>query len=191
MAKSKRTAKARARRPARRTSARKAAAPRGPKPVPAGLHTVTVSLVVRDAGRAMDFWKEALGAEERMRVPGPGGRGVWHGEVKIGDTILFCNDEMPGPVASRAPSAENPPTSTLWIYVSGADALFDRAARAGCKVISPMTDMFWGDRVGMLSDPFGVVWSIARHVKDVSPEDARAAGEAFAKQMQMQGAPPA
>lgn len=190
MAKAKKKARTRARRPARRAPARKAAAPRRPRPVPAGFHTVTVNLVIRGADKAMDFWKEAFGAKELMRMPAPGGQGVWHGEVKIGDTIVFCNDEMPGPVPSRAPSPENPPSSTLWVYADGADDLFDRAARAGCRVLSPMMDMFWGDRVGVLADPFGVVWSIAQHVKDVSPAEAAAAGEEFSRKMQ-QGPPAA
>lgn len=189
MAKAKRAARKRARRPARRASARKAAAPRRPRPVPPGFHTVTVNLVVRDASRAMDFWKEAFGAKEIMRMPAPGGQGVWHGELKIGDSIVFCNDEMPGPAATRAPSAEHPPTSTLWVYVDGADALFDRAVKAGCRVLSPMTDMFWGDRTGVLADPFGVVWSLAQHVKDVSPAETAAAGEEFAKKMQQGPSP--
>jgi uncharacterized glyoxalase superfamily protein PhnB len=152
---------------------------------------VTVSLVLRGAGKAMDFWKEAFGAKEIMRMPAPGGQGVWHGEVKLGDSIIFCNDETPGPAGTRAPSAENPPSSSLWVYVDGADALFDRAVKAGCKVLSPMTDMFWGDRTGVLADPFGVIWSLAQHVKDVSPEEAAAAGEEFARKMAQQGGPPA
>jgi uncharacterized glyoxalase superfamily protein PhnB len=174
--------------PARKASPRKASAPRRPRAVPPGFHTVTVNLVVKDAGRAMDFWKQAFGAEELMRMPGADGRGVLHGEVKLGDTILFVNDEM-GPGWARASSGENPPTATLFVYLDGADALFARAVQAGCRVLSPMADMFWGDRTGVVADPFGVVWTLARHVKDVSPEEARVAGEKFAKGME--GGPPA
>jgi uncharacterized glyoxalase superfamily protein PhnB len=153
---------------------------------------VTPSLVVRGAAKAMDFWKEAFGAKERMRMPAPfGGDAIWHGELTVGNSIIFCNDEMPGPGWAKAHAAGSPPTSTLWVYVDGADALFDRAVKAGCKVLSPMTDMFWGDRTGVLADPFGVVWTLAQHVKDVSEEDAAKAGEEFARSMQQQGGPPA
>src|SRR5512147_822753 len=161
MAKSKKAAARKARRPARRASPRKASARRDLRPIPAGFHSVTASLVLRDAGKAMDFWKAAFGAVEIMRMPAPGGQGVWHGEVRVGDTIVMCNYQMPVPGWTRAPTPERAPSCSLWIYADGADALFDRAVKAGARVLSPMADMFWGDRVGVLADPFDVVWAIA------------------------------
>lgn len=139
-------------------------------PIPPGSHSVTPHLVVRGAGKAMDFYKKAFGAVEIMRMPGPDGMGVMHGEVKIGDSMVFLADEFPGmPCASPEKLAGT--TVSIHLYVPNADATFAQAIAAGAKELTPMMDMFWGDRFGQVIDPFGHQWSIATHVEDVSPEE--------------------
>jgi PhnB protein len=142
--------------------------------VPEGFHTITASLTCKDAGRAIDFYKAALGAVERFRMAGPDGR-VNHAELQIGDSIIFVSDEFPG--MSAAPAQDSVPSSYLYLYVEDADAVFNRAVEAGCKEAMPLTDMFWGDRFGKVTDPFGHHWGISTHVEDVSPQemDRRAA----------------
>jgi uncharacterized glyoxalase superfamily protein PhnB len=161
-------------------SASRAAAARG---VPAGMHTVTPQLTFREAGRAIDFYKQAFGAQELMRMPAPDGRGIWHAEIRIGDSVVYLVDEMPqSPVA--APSPTHKPTAVISLYVPDCDAVFQAAVQAGARVTMPLADMFWGDRYGQVTDPFGHVWGIATHVKDVSPEEmAKAAQEFAAKNM--------
>ena len=176
---------------ARRTSAARgaqqrsarAAAPKGAAGAPAGMHTVTAQLTLRDSAQAIDFYKRAFGAQELMRMPGPDGRGIWHAELRIGDSVIFVSDEMPtGPTA--APSSTHKPTGVIQLYVADCDAVFQQAVQAGARVGMPLADMFWGDRYGNVIDPFGHVWGIGTHVKDVSPEDmTKAAQEWAAKNM--------
>jgi uncharacterized glyoxalase superfamily protein PhnB len=148
-------------------------------PVPAGLHTVTPSLSVEGAAEAIEFYKRAFGAEERMRAPDPTGKKIWHAELRIGSSAFFINDTAPEMGAT-------PSFSSLWIYTADADATFDRAVKAGAKVTMPMADMFWGDRVGMLVDRWNIKWSIAKHIKDLSPAEMKAAQDAFVAQMAQQ-----
>jgi PhnB protein len=138
--------------------------------IPPGYHTVTPYLTHRDTAQAIDFYKRALGAEELMRMPGPGGQGVGHAEIKIGDSIIFMSDESPHS-QTRAPSSLGGATSSLFLYVPDVDAAFDRAVKAGAKVTMPPADMFWGDRFGTLADPFGHHWGLATHKEDVSPAE--------------------
>jgi uncharacterized glyoxalase superfamily protein PhnB len=152
------------------------------EPVPQGMHTVTPNLTLKDCNRALDFYKKALGAEERMRMPTPDGKGVWHAELKVGDSIFFLNDEMPG-MGAHAPSPDHPSPVAMWLYVSDCDAAFNRAVGAGARSQMAPSDMFWGDRTGTVTDPYGYTWTFATHVKDVSQEDARKAGEEFARKM--------
>jgi uncharacterized glyoxalase superfamily protein PhnB len=115
---------------------------------------------------------------------------VWHAELKIGDSIFFVNDEMPG-MSRPAPDAASPAPMTMWLFVPDCDAAFDQAVKAGAKVMGPPTDMFWGDRCAGVADPFGYLWSFSTHQKDLTTEEMRRAGEEFArKQMQQQGAQP-
>lgn len=138
--------------------------------VPAGYHTVTPYLTLRDAAQAIDFYTRALGAEELMRMPGPGGKGVGHAEIKIGDSIVFLSDEsLHG--QTRAPASLGGATGYLFLYVPDVDAAFDRAVKAGAKVTMPLADMFWGDRFGTLVDPFGHHWGLATHQEDVPPAE--------------------
>ncbi|GEJ56956.1 VOC family protein [Anaeromyxobacter diazotrophicus] len=153
-----------------------------PNPVPQGMHTVTPSLTIQGCAAALDFYKRALGAEEVMRMPSPDGKSVWHAELRVGDSMIFAGDEMPGG-PFRAPSAAHPSPASLWLYVPDCDAAFRRAVDAGAKAVMPPEDMFWGDRVSMVLDPYGYGWHFATHVKDLSPEEMRNGAEEFAKRM--------
>jgi len=154
----------------------------GVNPVPQGMHTLTPNLVLRDCARAIEFYKRALGAEEKYRMPTPDGKGIWHAELRLGDSIFFLNDEMPG-MGRPAPSAAEPVPVTMWLYVPDCDAAFKRAVEAGAKVVYPPSDMFWGDRCSGVTDPFGYVWSFATHTKDMTEEEMRLAGQEFARKM--------
>jgi len=170
-----------AKRKAARKTARKApkAAKRRVRPVPPGYHTLTPYLTVDDAGRALEFYKRAFGAAELMRMPGPGGR-IGHAEMRIGDSVFMLSDEFPGVSTCRSPRSLGGTTFQLFLYVPDVDTAFARAAAAGCKVKTPLADMFWGDRYGKLEDPFGNEWGLATHREDVKPaEMARRAAEAM------------
>lgn len=138
-------------------------------PIPKGMHTVTPHLVCDGASDAIEFYKKAFGATEMMRVPAPNGR-LMHGAVRIGDSIVMLVDENPewgalGPVALKGSPV------TIHLQVEDADALFDRAVKAGATIVMPIDDAFWGDRYGIVKDPFGHQWSIATHVRDLTPEE--------------------
>ena len=151
-------------------------------PVPRGMHTLTPSLVVRECAKAIDFYKRALGAEEVMRMPAPDGKGIWHAELRIGDSVFFLNDEMPG-MSRPPPTAKEPAPVTMWLYVNDADAAHRRAVGAGARSTMEPADMFWGDRCAGVADPYGYQWSFATHQKDMTHEEMRKAGEEFARQM--------
>ena len=155
-------------------------------PIPCDMHTVTPNLTIRGCAEAVEFYKKAFGAEERERFTQPGGTAIWHTELKIGDSIVFMNDEMPG-MGPAAPSLAQPSPVGLWLYVPDCDAAFERAVAAGAKVKMPPADMFWGDRTGTVLDPFGYSWTFATHVRDLTFEEMRQAGEEFARQMAAQG----
>lgn len=156
------------------------------KSIPEGFHTLTPSLIVNDGAKAIEFYKTALGAEERGRSLTPDGR-ILHAELKIGDSIFFLNDEFPefsGECQSRFASASpvrlGGRTGSINLYVESADDWFNRAVSAGATVIMPLMDAFWGDRYGMVEDPFGHVWGFATHIKDVTPEEVeRSTAEIF------------
>jgi uncharacterized glyoxalase superfamily protein PhnB len=148
--------------------------------VPPGFHTVTPHLVVRGATEALAFYKKAFGADEIMRMPGPNGM-IGHAEIRIGDSIVMLADEFPGAPLS-SPAKLSGSSASIMLYVPDCDALFNRAVAAGAKVTMPLTDMFWGDRFGQVTDPFGHVWAIATHKEDVPPEEmAKRAAEAMKK----------
>lgn len=142
------------------------------KPIPEGYHTLTPFLTVRDATRAIEFYKKAFGAQERGGVAkGPDGK-VMHAELKIGDSIIMLSDEFPE-FGSHAPDSGGSTSMGLHVYVNNVDEAFDRAVKAGAKVEMPVADQFWGDRYGRLKDPFGHKWSIATHVKDMSADEMK------------------
>ena len=150
------------------------------KPVPEGYHTITPHLIVRDAARAIEFYKQAFGAKDRGVMKGPDGK-VMHAELQIGDSIVMLADEMPE-FGSRSPQSIGGSPTGLHIYTDNVDAAFDRAVKAGAQVEMPVMEQFWGDRYGKLKDPFGHSWSVATHVKDLSVEEMkRGMDEAMAK----------
>jgi uncharacterized glyoxalase superfamily protein PhnB len=142
--------------------------------IPDGLRTVTPQLVVADARALHTFCEAAFGASVGGVMPGPGGKGVMHSFLRVGDSVLFASDA----------SFAKPTASNVFLYVEDADATVAAAAAAGAKVLAPPKDMFWGDRWGVIEDPFGNVWQVATHLEDVSPEEmtrrARAAAGAGA-----------
>ena len=148
------------------------------KPIPEGHHTVTPHLIMRDAAKAIDFYKKAFGAEEVFRMPGPDGKTIMHAELKIGNSMIFLADEFPT-MGCVGPATLKGSPVTLHLYVENVDTFFNRAVKAGAKATMPVQDMFWGDRYGKLEDPFGHHWSVATHVEDVSPQECakRAAAE--------------
>jgi PhnB protein len=152
------------------------------KAIPTGYHAITPNLVVRDAAKAIDFYKKAFGANEKVRMPGPDGKGVLHAELEIGDSIIMLGEEMPG-MGPKAPKGGGASPVSFYYYVENVDAAWKRAVDAGATVLMPLTDMFWGDRTGQLEDPFGHRWAPAQHVKDVTPEEVKKGQEAFFKKM--------
>jgi len=141
------------------------------KPIPEDYHTLTPFLTVRNAERAIEFYKQAFGAQERGVAKGPDGK-VMHAEVKIGDSVIMLSDEYPEFGALSPQSVGGSPMG-LHIYIENVDAAFDRAVKAGAQVEMPVADQFWGDRYGKLKDPFGHKWSIATHVKDMSADEMK------------------
>ena len=152
------------------------------KPIPQGMHSVTPNLVIRGCARAIEFYQRALGAQEVARFPAPDGKSIWHAELRIGDSVVFTNDEMPG-TSLTAPDPDHPAPVGMWLYVSDCDAAFRRAVEAGAKGKMEPADMFWGDRMATVIDPFGYLWNFATHVKDLTREEMRRAGEEFARTM--------
>jgi PhnB protein len=139
------------------------------KPIPEGYHTATPYLIIKNAARAIDFYKKAFGATERMRMADPTGK-VMHAEIQIGDSRIMIADEFPE-MGARSPESLGGSPVSIFLYVEDVDALAKQATSAGAKVLMPVQDQFWGDRYGKLTDPFGHVWDIATHKEDVAPEE--------------------
>jgi PhnB protein len=139
------------------------------KSIPEGMHSVTPHLVCAGAADAIDFYKKAFGATEVARVPGPDGKLV-HGAVRIEGSVVMLVDENPQWGALGPRTLKGSPV-TIHVYVPDVDAFVARAVKAGAKVTMPVDDMFWGDRYGVIEDPFGHHWSVATHLRDVKPED--------------------
>jgi PhnB protein len=150
--------------------------------IPRGYHTVTPSLVVAGAGKAIDFYKQAFGAVELMRFPGPDGT-IMHAEIRIGDSIVMLGDEMPEQ-GGRGPKSIGGTPVSFFIYKENVDAAWKEAVDAGARTIMPLADQFWGDRTGCLEDPFGHRWWLAQHIQDLTPEEMQRNAEAFFSQMQ-------
>lgn len=151
------------------------------KPVPDGFHTVTPSMVVSDAAKAIDFYTKVFGAEERMRMPSPDGK-IIHAEIKIGDSIIFLSEEIPN-MGGKSPQSLGAYTGGVYLYVPNVDEIHQRAVAAGAKSSGPVSDMFWGDRVGHFVDPFGHAWSVSTHVADLSEQEMEKGAEEFYAQM--------
>jgi PhnB protein len=142
------------------------------KPIPSGMHTLTPHIVVKGASKAIEFYKKAFGAEEIGRLSAPDGKSVMHADLKIGDSHLFVVDEFPE-MDSRGPQSFGGTPVTIHMYVEDVDAAFGKAVAAGAKVRMPLADMFWGDRYGILNDPFGHSWSLATHKEELTPDEIR------------------
>ena len=134
------------------------------KPIPEGYHSVTPYLIVDDAAKAIDFYKQAFGAEEKFRLPM--GDRIGHAEIKIGDSFVMLADEFPD-MGHLGPKARGGTTVSLMVYVPDVDSAFKRALDAGAKQERPVENQFWGDKLGTLTDPFGHKWSLATHVEEV------------------------
>ena len=153
---------------------------RAKRPVPEGYHTVTPQLTLENTAQALDWYRNALGAEVLSRAAGPDGK-IMHAEIKVGDSRLMLNDEMGG---GKGPRAYGGSPMSLWLYVEDCDSLFNRAVSAGGTVAGPMgqlADQFWGDRSGTFSDPFGYRWTVATHKEDLTPEEMERRGAEFFK----------
>src|SRR6266542_7029586 len=139
------------------------------KPIPEGYHTLTTYLAVDNAAEAIEYYKRAFAAKERVRMEAPGGA-IGHAELEIGDSLVMLSD--PFPQANTKPPTELGGTSaSVFMYVKDVDAVVKQAVDAGATVTMEVADQFWGDRFGTVSDPFGHTWSIATHVEDVPPEE--------------------
>lgn len=143
------------------------------QPIPAGMHTVTPHIICAGAADAIEFYKQAFGAVELMRMPGQDGK-LMHAMIRIGDSNVMMADEFPE-WGSNGPKALKGSPVTLHLSVADVDEAFARAIAAGAKVKMPLEDMFWGDRYGVLEDPFGHSWSLATHLRDMSPEEMQSA----------------
>jgi PhnB protein len=139
------------------------------KPIPDGYHSVTPYLVIKGASRAIDFYKQAFGATELLRMDGPDGS-VGHAEIKIGDSPVMLADEHPQ-MGFRSPQTLGGAGISLMVYVENVDEVFPRAIAAGAKELRAVQDQFYGDRSGTLEDPFGHVWTISTHQEDLSNEE--------------------
>jgi PhnB protein len=175
------------------TSARKTARKVAPKKkkvaaVPAKYGSATPTLIVSPCTQAIAYYQQAFGARLLSSMPGPGGS-VMHAELKIGDSVIMVSDEQPPmngePSRRKAPRSLGGTTGGVMLYVKDADAVFAAAVKAGGKTIMPPADMFWGDRYAVVEDPFGQVWDIATHLRDVTPKAMQAA------MASMMGPPPA
>ena len=139
------------------------------KAVPPGFHTLTPHLVVRNAEQALEFYKNAFGAEVLHVAHMPDGK-VMHASLRIGDSMLMLNDEFPD-YGTLSPLSTGGSAVTIHIYTENVDAAFNRAVSAGAQVKMPLADQFWGDRYAVVADPFGHKWSLGAHIKDMSPEE--------------------
>ncbi len=145
--------------------------------IPKGYHTITPSLIVADAAKAIDFYKKALGAEEKSRFPGPNGR-IMHAELRIGDSPLMLGEEMPEQGA-KGPKAYGGTPVSFFLYTENVDAAWKRAVDAGGKTVMPLEDQFWGDRAGCFEDPAGHQWWLAQHIRDLTPEEMKKSADEF------------
>lgn len=151
------------------------------KPIPDGYSAVTPYLIVAGAAQAIEFYKQAFGAKEVMRMPAPGGR-VGHAEIEIGGARIMLADEFPD-MNCKGPKAYGGSPVSIHVYVDDVDAVADRAVKAGAAMTRPVQDQFYGDRLGTLEDPFGHTWHVSTHTEDVSEEELRRRSDEAMKQM--------
>lgn len=152
------------------------------KPIPDGYHSVTPTLTISGASNAIEFYKKAFDAKEVYRFPGPDGKSIMHAEIRIGDSAIMLCDEMPE-IGFLSPKSTGGPSGAIYLYVSDADYVFSKAVSVGAQSIMPMLDGFWGDRIGMLVDPFGHRWTVATRKKEMTMDEIQKAGANFMKGM--------
>lgn len=148
------------------------------KPIPDGYHSITPYLIMADAAGAIEFYKKAFGATEKLRLDGPGGT-IMHAEIQIGDSVVMMSNEHPD-MGFKGPHSYGGTPVSLLIYTEDCDQMFAQAIAAGAKEMKPLQDQFYGDRSGTVTDPYGHVWSIATHKEDLTQEQI---DERFAKMM--------
>jgi PhnB protein len=158
------------------------------KPIPDGAHTIAPHLTIEGAADAIEFYKKAFEAKEMMRMPAADGKRVMHASLKIGDSTLMLNDSFPEWGSPGGPKTLGGTPVTIHLYVEDCDAVFNRAVAAGATVTMPLADMFWGDRYGRITDPFGHNWSIATHKKDLTAAEVLEGGKAAMAEMARQRA---
>jgi uncharacterized glyoxalase superfamily protein PhnB len=151
------------------------------KPIPDGFRSLTPHIVVTDGAQALEFYKKAFGAQEQARILMPGTTTVMYAQMKIGDSLLMMGSEFPPHALS--PKNRGVTSTYLHLYLADADAAFDRAVKAGCTIKMPMSDTFWGDRYGVVEDPFGHQWSIATHTHDYTLDQITANAKEFMAKM--------
>jgi PhnB protein len=151
------------------------------KIIPNGYHSINPYLVVRNGAKAIEFYKKAFGAEERFRMQGPDGKTIMHADLKIGNSAFMLTEESTE-MKALSPESIGSPVS-MYLYVKDVDAVFNQAVTEGATVLNPVRDQFYGDRSGYLRDPFGHLWSIATHKKDLSPDEVRKVGQAYFEEM--------
>jgi PhnB protein len=150
--------------------------------IPEGYHSVTPYLIIKDAAKAIDFYKRAFGAIELMRMPTPEGR-IGHAEIRIGDSAIMLADEYPE-MGHRSPQSLGGTGVSLMVYVERVDETFKKAIAAGATEVQPLKDQFYGDRSGTLQDPFGHVWTIATHIEDIEPAEMQRRLKQFSEKQQ-------
>ena len=150
------------------------------KPIPAGINTLTTHFVVRDAPKAIDFYKRAFGAEVVDLMYGPDDKTIWHARLRIGNSNLFLAEEGTAQ-GYRSPQTLGGSPASIQMYVEDAPAAFKRAVDAGAKVLMPLEETFWGDLYGQLVDPFGFRWAVAQRLHDLNEEELRHAVKAAAR----------
>ena len=147
------------------------------KPIPEGYHSVTPYLIIKGATEAIEYYQQAFGAIELMRMPAPGGK-IGHAEIKIGDSPIMLADEFPE-MGHKSPKTLGGSPVSIMIYVEDVDTVFARAITAGGTEQRPVKDQFYGDRSGTLEDPFGHVWHVATHKEDVPAEEMARRASAY------------
>ena len=150
--------------------------------IPEGFHCITPVFTFKDACKAMEFYTRAFGAQQLFTMPGPDGKGVMHAELRIGDSIIMMGEENPQEPCKSAETMGGSPVG-FYLYVENVDAAFTKVVEAGAEVRMPVEDMFWGDRVGTVQDPFGYNWMLATHVRDLTPQEMEAGARTFFAEM--------
>ena len=149
------------------------------KAIPDGYHSVTPYLIIDGSSRALDYYKRVFGATERMRMPGPEGK-IGHAEISIGDSMIMLADEHPE-MGARAPRTVGGSAVSIMLYVNDVDATVKTAVAEGAKLLQPVEDKFYGDRMGTIEDPFGHHWHVGTHREDVPLDELKRRAAAMAK----------